>query len=52
MLLRQTRASNVSGIWDDFVGRYPTAKILARAKKGTLIRHLKILGSVTNVLKH
>ncbi len=44
MLLRQTRASNVSAVWAPFIQRYPNAEALAQAKRKDLLRQLRVLG--------
>jgi A/G-specific adenine glycosylase len=44
MLLRQTRASNVSAVWAQFLRRYPNVKSLAKARRKDLVRQLKVLG--------
>jgi A/G-specific adenine glycosylase len=44
MLLRQTRASNVSSIWTSFTDRYSTPKALLTASRKDLIKHLRVLG--------
>jgi A/G-specific adenine glycosylase len=46
MLLRQTRASNVSSMWTSFTDRYSTPKLLLSASKKDLFKHLRILGFV------
>jgi len=44
MLLRQTRATNVSAVWSHFIQRYPNAKAMAKAKRTDLLRQLRVLG--------
>lgn len=44
MLLRQTKASGVAKLWDNFISRYPDARTMAGANKADLVEALKILG--------
>jgi A/G-specific adenine glycosylase len=44
MLLRQTRASGVAKLWQDFVNKYPDAYSLSVASKDELVNQLKVLG--------
>jgi A/G-specific adenine glycosylase len=44
MLLRQTRAEGVAKLWADFFRKYPTAKILARSDRDSLVKSVEILG--------
>jgi A/G-specific adenine glycosylase len=44
MLLRQTRASNVRSIWDSFLEHYPNVRVLSSAKRGRLVKQLRVLG--------
>lgn len=44
MLLRQTRASNVSAVWAPFIRQYPNAKAMAQAKRKDLVKELRVLG--------
>jgi len=44
MLLRQTKASNVSSIWASFIKRYPRPIALASVRKAELVKHISVLG--------
>jgi len=44
MLLRQTQASAVSKLWNEFTFRYPDPKTVTQANKDILLEQLKILG--------
>lgn len=44
MLLRQTRATNVSSIWTSFLNRYPNPKALCSERRTNLVKRLRVLG--------
>lgn len=44
MLLRQTRASDVAGMWRSFISDYPDPESLVKASKLELFSRLKMLG--------
>lgn len=44
MLLRQTRASGVAKIWNEFINNYPNPASIIKTRRDTLVKKLKVLG--------